>query len=106
MAKIDLNCDMGESFGAYTIGADEAAAPYITSANVACGFHAGDPMVMERTVALLKSHGVAIGAHPGFPDLRAAQSCRKPERSKSICAIPNRRITSILQGKRINFTAC
>ena len=66
MAKIDLNCDMGESFGAYTIGADEAAAPYITSANVACGFHAGDPMVMERTVALLKSHGVAIGAHPGF----------------------------------------
>ena len=69
MAKIDLNCDMGESFGAYTIGADEAAAPYITSANVACGFHAGDPMVMERTVALLKSHGVAIGAHPGFPDL-------------------------------------
>ena len=69
MAKIDLNCDMGESFGAYTIGQDAAAAAYITSANVACGFHAGDPSVMADTVALLKSHGAAVGAHPGFPDL-------------------------------------
>ncbi len=69
MLKIDLNCDMGESFGAYTIGADEAVAKYITSANVACGFHAGDPMVMEKTVSLLAKQGVAVGAHPGFPDL-------------------------------------
>jgi UPF0271 protein len=66
---IDLNCDMGESFGAYTIGADEALMPLITSANIACGFHAGDPLVLDRTVALAKKHGVAVGAHPGFPDL-------------------------------------
>ncbi|MBI4786948.1 MAG: LamB/YcsF family protein [Chloroflexi bacterium] len=67
--RIDLNCDMGESFGAYTIGADEALMPLITSANIACGFHAGDPRVMDRTVALAQAHGVAVGAHPGFPDL-------------------------------------
>ncbi len=66
---IDLNCDMGESFGAYTLGADEALMTFITCANVACGLHAGDPLVMDRTVALAKKHGVAVGAHPGFPDL-------------------------------------
>ncbi|MBI5035297.1 MAG: 5-oxoprolinase subunit PxpA [Chloroflexi bacterium] len=66
---IDLNCDMGESFGAWKLGADEAITPYITSANIACGFHAGDSRVMERTVRLALEHGVAIGAHPGFPDL-------------------------------------
>lgn len=69
MHRIDLNCDMGESFGAYRIGADEAVLPYITSANIACGFHAGDPSVMRRTVAAALDHGVAIGAHPGLPDL-------------------------------------
>ncbi len=67
--KIDMNCDMGESFGAYSIGMDPEIMPHITSANVACGFHAGDPVVMGKTVALAKKHGVAIGAHPGFPDL-------------------------------------
>ena len=67
--KIDLNCDMGESFGAYTIGMDPDVMPHVTSANIACGFHAGDPMVMAHTVVLAKKHGVAIGAHPGFPDL-------------------------------------
>lgn len=67
--KIDLNCDMGESFGAFTIGADDALMPFITSANIACGFHAGDPVVLDATVALAKRHGVAAGAHPGFPDL-------------------------------------
>jgi UPF0271 protein len=67
---IDLNCDMGESFGRYTIGNDEAMMPYITSANIACGLHAGDPLVMERTVCLAQAHGVGIGAHPGFPDLQ------------------------------------
>ena len=69
MPAIDLNCDLGESFGAYTIGMDEAVLPHISSANVACGFHAGDPLVMQRTVALCASNGVAVGAHPGFPDL-------------------------------------
>jgi 5-oxoprolinase (ATP-hydrolysing) subunit A len=69
MVSIDLNCDMGESFGAYTIGADEAVMANITSANVACGYHGGDPGVMRRTVRLARQAGVAVGAHPGFPDL-------------------------------------
>lgn len=68
-ARVDLNCDMGESFGAYQIGADEDVFPYITSANVACGFHGGDPSVMRRTLARARELGVAVGAHPGFPDL-------------------------------------
>jgi len=67
--NIYLNCDMGESFGAYTIGRDAEVMPSITSANVACGFHAGDPTVMRETVRLAKAHGVAVGAHPGLPDL-------------------------------------
>jgi len=67
--RVDLNCDMGESFGRYRVGADEAMMPYITSANIACGYHAGDPLVMDRTVRLAAKHGVGVGAHPGFPDL-------------------------------------
>ncbi|MBQ5754539.1 MAG: 5-oxoprolinase subunit PxpA [Oscillospiraceae bacterium] len=67
--RIDLNCDMGESFGAYKIGCDELVLPYITTANVACGFHAGDPMVMAATVKAAKENGVGVGAHPGYPDL-------------------------------------
>jgi len=66
---IDLNCDMGESFGAYTLGMDKSVIKYITSANVACGWHAGDPLVMNRTVKLAVDHGVGVGAHPGYPDL-------------------------------------
>ena len=69
MPRIDLNCDLGESFGAYTIGMDAAVIPHITSANIACGFHAGDPVVMAKTVALCKANGVCAGAHPGFADL-------------------------------------
>ena len=65
----DLNCDLGESFGAYAMGNDEAIMPYISSANIACGFHAGDPLVMAKTIQLALQHGVGIGAHPGFPDL-------------------------------------
>ena len=68
--KIDLNCDMGESFGQYKLGNDEAVMPFITSANIACGFHAGDPMVMQSTIQLAKKYNVAIGAHPGWPDLQ------------------------------------
>lgn len=66
---IDLNCDMGESFGVYRIGSDEAVMPLITSANIACGFHGGDPQVMRRTVRLAREHGIAVGAHPGYRDL-------------------------------------
>lgn len=67
--RVDLNCDMGESFGVYSLGNDAAIMPYITSANVACGFHAGDPTVMRKTIGLAKEHGVNVGAHPGYPDL-------------------------------------
>ena len=69
MYKVDLNCDLGESFGAYKIGGDGDVIPFITSANVACGYHAGDPSVMAETVALCKKLGVSVGAHPGFRDL-------------------------------------
>lgn len=67
--RIDLNCDMGESFGAWRMGDDAGVMPWITSANIACGFHAGDSATMEATVALAHAHGVAIGAHVGLPDL-------------------------------------
>lgn len=69
MYKVDLNADLGESFGAYTIGMDSEVLRYITSANVACGYHAGDPLVMQKTVALAAERDTAVGAHPGFPDL-------------------------------------
>lgn len=66
---LDINCDLGESFGVYKLGQDEEILPLISSANVACGFHAGDPHVMRKTVALAKKNGVRVGAHPGLPDL-------------------------------------
>ena len=69
MRSIDLNCDCGESYGAYVMGDDAAMLEIVTSANVACGFHGGDPEVMARTFRLAKERGVAVGAHPGFPDL-------------------------------------
>ncbi len=67
---IDLNCDMGESFGAYTVGHDNEVVRYVTSSNIACGAHASDPTVMKKTVRLCKEHGVMVGAHPGYPDLQ------------------------------------
>lgn len=67
--KIDINSDIGESFGVYQLGLDDQVLLHITSANVACGYHAGDPGVMRKTVSLAKKHGVEVGAHPGFPDL-------------------------------------
>lgn len=69
-ARIDFNCDMGESFGVYTLGLDAEIIRHVTSANIACGFHAGDPARMRATVTLAEAHGVGVGAHPGFPDLR------------------------------------
>jgi 5-oxoprolinase (ATP-hydrolysing) subunit A len=68
--KIDLNCDMGESFGQYKLGDDESVMPFVTSANIACGLHAGDPLVMQKTIQLAKKYGVAIGVHPSWPDLQ------------------------------------
>jgi UPF0271 protein len=70
MLSIDLNCDMGESFGRYTIGQDEELMQYVSSVNIACGFHGGDPSVMRNTVVLASKKNLAIGAHPGYPDLQ------------------------------------
>ncbi|MBV8032928.1 MAG: LamB/YcsF family protein [Betaproteobacteria bacterium] len=70
MRTIDLNCDMGESYGAWKMGADADIMPFISSANIACGFHAGDPATIRKTVRLAVDHGVAIGAHPSLPDLQ------------------------------------
>ncbi len=70
MYFVDLNSDLGESFGAYRIGMDEKILPLVSSANVACGFHAGDPNVMQKTARLCAEHGASLGAHPGFPDLQ------------------------------------
>jgi 5-oxoprolinase (ATP-hydrolysing) subunit A len=70
MLRIDLNCDMGESFGAYKMGDDIAILDYVNSANIACGFHAGDPGTIRETVAAAIAKGVAVGAHPGLPDLQ------------------------------------
>jgi 5-oxoprolinase (ATP-hydrolysing) subunit A len=69
MKKIDLNCDMGESYGAWKMGADAEVMPFITSANIACGFHGGDPATIRKTVRLAVDRGVAVGAHPSLPDL-------------------------------------
>ncbi|MDC7286869.1 5-oxoprolinase subunit PxpA [Blautia schinkii] len=69
MYRVDLNSDLGESFGRYTLGMDDKIIPLITSANVACGYHASDPVVMQNTIARAKEAGIRVGAHPGFPDL-------------------------------------
>lgn len=69
MFRVDLNSDLGESFGRYTLGMDDRVIPLISSANVACGYHASDPVVMEKTIAMAKEAGVRVGAHPGYPDL-------------------------------------
>ncbi len=70
MRQIDLNCDMGESFGSYSFGSDHELISFISSANIACGFHAGDPTTMKKTVRLALEHSVKIGAHPGFDDVK------------------------------------
>lgn len=69
MYQVDLNSDLGESFGAYTIGCDGEVLKKVTSANIACGWHAGDPVVLDKTLAAAKENGTAVGAHPGYPDL-------------------------------------
>lgn len=69
MYRVDLNSDLGESFGRYTIGNDDKIIPLITSANVACGYHASDPVVMDKTLAMAREAGIRVGAHPGYPDL-------------------------------------
>lgn len=83
MNRLLLNCDMGESFGAWRMGLDEEVMPYVDCANIACGFHASDPLTMRRTVRLAIDHGVRIGAHPAYPDLvgfgRRSMNCSTAE---------------------------
>ncbi|MFJ5296762.1 5-oxoprolinase subunit PxpA [Pseudomonas sp. NPDC088368] len=83
MGRLLLNCDIGESYGAWTMGLDAEVMPYIDCANIACGFHAGDPSVMRKTVALALTHNVTIGAHPAYPDLvgfgRRSMACSSQE---------------------------
>jgi len=78
-----LNCDLGESYGAWTVGLDDEVMPHIEQANIACGFHGGDPLVMQKTIALAKQHQVSIGAHPSYPDLvgfgRRSMQCSSEE---------------------------
>ena len=69
--SLTLNCDLGESFGSWKMGMDEAVMPHIHQANIACGFHAGDAIIMRSTLALAKANGVSVGAHPAYPDLQA-----------------------------------
>lgn len=83
MKQLKLNCDLGESFGAWTMGLDADVMPYIDQANIATGFHAGDPMVIQSTLRLAKAHGVTVGAHPAYPDLvgfgRRSMVCSRDE---------------------------
>ncbi len=89
MARVDLNSDLGESFGRYTLGLDEQVIPLVTSVNVACGMHAGDPVVMRRTVKLAAEAGIAVGAHPGYPDLQGfgrRNMALSPTRDTRMCS--------------------
>jgi len=104
VGKIDFNCDMGESFGVYKLGHDEEVIKYITSANVACGFHASDPMWMRYTVRLAEDHGVAIGAHPSFPDLYGfgrRDMLATPEEIKNDVVYQIGALTAFTKGKKL-----
>ncbi|MBI4201433.1 MAG: LamB/YcsF family protein [Chloroflexi bacterium] len=102
--RVDFNCDMGESFGSYKLGFDEEVIKYITSANVACGFHAGDPQWMQKTVRLAEEHGVAIGAHPSFPDLQGfgrRDMVVTPEEAKSDVTYQIGALMAFTKGKKL-----
>ena len=99
--KIDLNCDMGESFGQYNLGNDEAVMPFITSANIACKFHAGDPMVLQSAIRLAKKYNVAIGAHPSWPDLQGfgRREMNFSRRSRSNDSLSDWRVGRFCKGR-------
>ena len=109
MKTVDLNCDLGESFGNYKCGMDEEILPFITSANVACGFHASDPVVMSKTVKNAVKNHVRVGAHPGFPDLvgfgrrKMDLSTGRDHRNHSV---PDRCPESFLCGRKYHTSAC
>ena len=102
MYKVDLNSDLGESFGAYTIGLDNEVIAHVSSVNVACGYHAGDPLVMEKTVAAAKAAGVAVGAHPGFPrsdGLWPQEHGRLAQGGQGVCQVSARRADGLRCGR-------
>src|ERR1700738_4605097 len=120
MQTVDLNSDLGEGFGTYRCGDDEAMLGIVTSANVACGFHAGDPEIMARTFRIARERGVAVGAHPGFPDLwgfgrgRVPFSTGKIERlvayqvgaAQALAAYAGHRITYVKTHGALGNIAC
>lgn len=93
--QIDLNCDMGESYGNYQIGNDDRVMPYITSCNVACGFHGGDPLQIEKTIKNALKHGVQIGAHPSYPDLQGFGRRRMQVPTEELRAILKYQIAAV-----------
>ncbi len=95
MPEIDINCDMGESYGNFKIGNDDAIFPYITSCNIACGFHGGDPLHIEGTIKNALKHGVQIGAHPGYPDLQGFGRRRMHIVSEELRALVKYQIAAI-----------
>lgn len=95
-ASIDLNCDLGEGFGVYRAGRDEELLQWVSSANIACGFHAGDPMIMKRTVNMCLANGVAIGAHPGLPDLAGFGRREIPHSAEETYALTTYQIGALL----------
>ena len=106
--KLKLNCDLGEGYGAWKMGLDSKVMPYIDQANIACGFHAGDPLVMQNTLAFAKQYNVSVGAHPSYPDLvgfgRRSMNCSKQE----IIALVQYQIAALdgmanIQGLEIDF---
>ena len=103
-SSIDLNCDMGERYGLYTLGSDAEVAKHITSANIACGFHAGDPAWMRKTVQLAEEHSIGVGAHPSFPDLsgfgRRPMSL-SPQEVKDCIVYQMGALTAFTKGKRL-----
>ncbi len=109
MIKVDLNSDLGESFGAYTIGLDDQVIAHVSSANVACGYHAGDPLVMAKTVAAAKAAGVAVGAHPGYPDLmgfgRRNMNC-SPKEVKSYVQYQLGALKAFCQAQGVKLQHC
>lgn len=105
--NIDLNCDMGESFGSWKIGDDKQIMPYVSSVNIACGFHAGDPTTMMHTIALALKHGVHIGAHPGYHDLEGFGRRVIPMEAKEIYNLMIYQLGAIIacakvQGAKLN----
>lgn len=106
--SVDINCDMGESYGNYTIGNDQAIFPHITSCNIACGMHAGDPYQIEKTIDLAIEHGVQIGAHPGYPDLQGFGRRVLPMPSQELSSFIKYQVAALKglvesKGHRLNY---